>query len=87
MGNGDEIGEHSDRDPRGLRKRWHDSARVVWALIAAITVLVAGWGGVVYVKASSAEIKNAEQDVKIEYIIRDQSETQSKLDWIMNRLK
>lgn len=86
MGDGNETGEH-ESGSRGQRKRWHDSAKVVWALIGGISFIIASWGGIVYAKASSSEIKNAEQDVKIEYIIKDQNTTQQKLDWIMNRLK
>lgn len=86
MGNGDETGEHNDSS-RWPKRRWYDSAKVVWALIGCIAFIIASWGAAVYAKASSAEIKNAEQDVKIEYIIKDQNTTQNKLDWIMNRLK
>jgi hypothetical protein len=84
MDDGNETGEHLGH---GGHRKWYDSAKVVWALILSISFLIAAWGGVVYVKATSAEIKNAEQDVYIRVLMDSDRETQRKLDVILNRLK
>jgi hypothetical protein len=83
MDDGNETGEHFGHG----RRRWHDSAKVVWGLISAISFIIAAWGGIVYAKASSAEVKNAEQDVYIRVLMDSDRETQRKLDAILNRLK
>jgi hypothetical protein len=83
---GDETGEHLNHGGRG-GLRWHDSTKMVWTLISAIAFMIAAWGAIVYLKASSAEIKNAEQDVYIRVLLDNDRVTQQKLDQIIQRLK
>lgn len=67
-------------------RRWTDSAKVVWALIGAIALVIMSWGGVVYTTAHGAEVKNVEQDVRIQSLEAKFERIDLKQDRILERL-
>lgn len=82
------TGEHRHHNGGGdiNGRRWTDSAKVVWALISAISFIILSWGGVVYTTAHGAETKNVEQDVKINWIEGKVDKIDAKLDRILERM-
>jgi Tfp pilus assembly protein PilO len=68
-------------------ERWYDSSKVIAALFAAVFVFVLAWAGVVYAMSHAAELKNVEQDGRINAITEKLEKIDSNVGKILDRLQ
>jgi hypothetical protein len=78
---------HPTNDECRNGERWYDSSKVIAGLFGIVVVFVLAWAGIVYGMSHAAEIKNVEQDGKINAINEKLEKIDSNVGKILDRLQ
>jgi len=77
----------SDTDKRERGERWYDAHRVTLALFVTLSICFGWWGSLVFATARAAEVKNVEQDARLNGMDAKLDRIDGKLDRLLENRK